>query len=422
MSVWNINGLKNNCNNPKKLDNVASAIELFNSKLVLFTETHLEYNNNNLSKHPIPRLRSVYPHFCNNSISSNKGGVSVLSRIPLTIHCIHSSGNLIHFSIQDDNMNHIPFILCYASPSQRRFYWNLIVERFNIIPDTIVAGHLNTDILNDNYFKNSLLKPLCLTPDQAPTNAQMSFFPRGLGTPRRLDWLLLPCSFYSYYDTSSTLLPQTTVPISDHLLLVITLSLKSLPDKRSNKFKISGNLFQKEEVKKALRRSSKRLSSESNDSFHIVESYLSQPHEYLSILTKIQARQNNDIIEAKRLSQTGSITPEIKKKVSEILRDRTISSRERFRNFVAKSCHSPSKAMTIMQKQKTVNKTITVESLPKHSELWKRIYTKKGDEPDTNSMRDKFFNHLSSTGSPLSDVAQHHLSGTISIDEVTSVM
>ena len=45
-------------------------------------------------------------------------------------------------------------------------------------------------------FKNSLLKPLCLTPDQAPTNAQISFFPRGLGTPRRLDWLLLPCSFF----------------------------------------------------------------------------------------------------------------------------------------------------------------------------------------------------------------------------------
>ena len=422
VSVWNTNGLKNNNHNPNKLENIASAIELFNSQLVLLTETHLEFKNNNLSKHPISRLRSVYPYFCNNSIASNKGGVSVISKIPLTIHCIHSSGNLIHFSISDVNDNHLPFILCYASPTQRRYYWNIIIERFNIIPDSIIAGDLNTDIVNDNYFKNSLLKPLCLSPDQEPSNAIISFIPRGNGSPRRLDWLLLPCSFYSHYDTSSTLLPQTTIPISDHLLLEITLSPRSRSENNS-KFKISANLFEKEEVKKALRRSSKRLSSESQDSFYVVESYLSQAHEYLSILTKIQSRQNNkDINEAKRLSETDSITPDIKKRITEILRNRTISSRDRFRHFIANSRHSPSKAMTIMQKQKSVSKTITVESLPKHSEFWSKLYAKKSGESDTISSSDHFFKYISSSGSPLSYTAQQHLKHEINVDELSSTI
>ena len=73
------------------------------------------------------------------------------------------------------------------------------------------------------------------------------------------------------------------------------------------------------------------------------------------------------------------ITPELKQRLSEILHDRTVSSRERFRSFIARSRHSPSKAMTIMQKQKSVSKTITVESLPTHADFWSNLYKLRND-------------------------------------------
>ena len=203
-----------------------------------------------LITHPIKRLRKLYP----NSPASNSGGVTVLSKHPLTIHYNHDSGNLIHFSIGDDKENYIPVILCYASPGRRRDYWSLCAERFNEIPDSIIAGDFNSNIKDDHFFINSFVKPLCLLPDEDPETSTPSFYPRGLGCIKRLDWVFLPCIIASSFDTSTNILPQTSPPISDHCLVTVTLLKHKITKGNSKKqFSISQNLFEKEDVREALK-------------------------------------------------------------------------------------------------------------------------------------------------------------------------
>ena len=183
IAIWNVCGMKNTATYPSKLNRICSSIELFTPSLVMFSETHLDPNH--LKDHPLPRLKSVYPFFKSSSSSSSSGGVSIISKNPIIIHYIHKSGNLIHVSVLDDHQNSIPFILCYASPNERRYYYRLILKRSNVIPDSIICGDLNTDIHNDSYFKHLLLDPLCLTPNDDPSKCTPSFFPRGKGTPKR---------------------------------------------------------------------------------------------------------------------------------------------------------------------------------------------------------------------------------------------
>ena len=105
------------------------------------------------------------------------------------------------------------------------------------------------------------------------------------------------------------------------------------------------NLFQKDEIKKALRRASKRLSSDHNDSFYVVDRYLSHSHRFLSILSRQQSIENTQLIkEAKSLSKSGSHSKEVKDRLKEIIHERTLSSRDTFRKFIALSRHSSSRA------------------------------------------------------------------------------
>ena len=197
----------------------------------MFNETHLDPDpkvmKHNLKNHPLLRLKNLYEHFCNASPSSASGGVSIISRIPLNIHYIHESGNLIHYSINDVDINSISFVLCYANPKEPHYYYNQILERCEIIPDSIVCGDLNTDITNDHFFKQILLKPLLLTLDTDPSVAKPTYYPRGNGTPKHLDWFLLPPSFSSSDFTIKTdLVPQISpTPISDHLFKIIQISV-----------------------------------------------------------------------------------------------------------------------------------------------------------------------------------------------------
>ena len=156
------------------------------------------------------------------SPSSASGGVSVISKIPIKIHYMHDSGNLIHFSVSDGDDNSIPFILCYANPKEPYYYYNLILERAEIIPDSIICGDMNTDLIKDHYFNQLLLKPLLLTPDTDPDTAKPTYFPRGNGSPKHLDWFLLPPSLSLNFKFKTTLVPQISlVPISDHLFKIV---------------------------------------------------------------------------------------------------------------------------------------------------------------------------------------------------------
>ena len=470
VSIWNVNGLKNNPNNPSKLDKIASTIEIHNSNpdLVLFSETHLDPKY--LKSHPIPRLKSRYKYFHSSSSSSAKGGVSILSKFPLTIHYVHKSGNLIHFSIEDESNNPIPFIHCYASPSNpfkktlvntnssnhkstnknnfnvksnqsnddikvvkrtrnRRYYYRLILKRFNVIPDSIITGDLNTDIHNDNYFNELLMKPLCLSPDTDPSDCKPTFFPRGNGNPKHLDWMLLPASLSSL--TSSTVLTrQTSPPISDHLLKTVTLKSISRSsnnsDRKSRKkfFPISSNLFEFQEVKEALCRASERLSSSNHDSMHVVEEYLTQSHQFMSILTKKQAIENKEVIrEAKKLNESNESSQHLYQRMNEILYERTVSSRDRFRHFIANSRHTPGKAMSIMQKEKVTNKSITPDDFKKHIPYWKRLY--KNEKPTSNvdsKATDTFTKYFNSHGKKLSSDAIQSVEKDVTVEEVSAAI
>ena len=189
ISLWNTCGLKSTPSNPNKLDNICSNVEIYNPHIVMFTETHLDPNPNakkhNLKNHPLPRLKSYYEHYCNVSPSSASGGVSVISKIPIKIHYMRDSGNLIHFSVSDGDDNSIPFILCYANPKEPYYYYNLILERAEIIPDSLICGDMNTDLIKDHYFNQLLLvKPLLLTPDTDPDTAKPTYFPRATEASR----------------------------------------------------------------------------------------------------------------------------------------------------------------------------------------------------------------------------------------------
>ena len=138
---------------------------------------------------------------------------------------------------------------CYVSP-------------FNVIPESI-TGDLNTDIQNDSYFKSLIFNPLCLNANQNITKSKPTFYPRGKGNPKALDWVLLPPSFLEF-NIDCSLLPQTTPPISDHLLTTITLK-NSLNQSNSNfpklKIPISNLLFRKSDVKMGSTFVSKRLTN-----------------------------------------------------------------------------------------------------------------------------------------------------------------
>ena len=221
-----------------------------NPDLILFTETHLLSDPKN-PKHPLPAIKKLYKHFALGCCASNSGGIAILSKNPIIVHYTHKSGNLIHFSVVDDMNNSIPFIHCYASPSRRQYYYRLILKRSNIIPESIITGDLNTAIINDSYFKSLIFNPLCLTPNQDLTTSKPTFFPRGKGSPKSLDCILLPPSFLDF-NVSTSLLPQTSPPISDHLLVTVTLKHNNVDDQNSNfqkrKSPISTSLFRKKEI------------------------------------------------------------------------------------------------------------------------------------------------------------------------------
>ena len=356
VSLWNTCGSKNTDLKRNKLDDICSTIEVYNPHIVMFNETHLDPNPNaqkhNLKNHPLPRLKSTYEHYCNVSPSSASGGVSVISKIPIKIHCKHDSGNLIHFSVSDDDNNSIPFILCYANPKEPYYYYNLILERSDVIPDSIICGDMNTDLIKDHYFK-----PLLLTPDTEPTTAKPTYFPRGNGNPKHLDWFLFTPSFSLDFKFSTKLIPQISpVPISDHLFKVVKISPKdSDPKDKKNKVKwISNNLFKDELVKKYLSRASKRVTNDISNPFDVVYKYLRESFKLLSHLSKQQAIENKKTIqEAKKINRNETLSEDLSLRMNMILQERTQSSRDRFTNFVARSRNSPSKAMTLMQKQKS---------------------------------------------------------------------
>ena len=160
----------------------------------------------------MPSLRKSYPYFSLNCCTSNSGGVAVLSKFPLNVLYKHKSGNLIHFSITDDNLNTLSFIHCYCAPKRRNYYYRLILKRFNVVPESIITGDFNTNILNDkhsSYFKSMILTPLCMTPCQTPSKAKPTFYPRGRGKPKPLDWILLPPSISSLTSSVLKILPQS---------------------------------------------------------------------------------------------------------------------------------------------------------------------------------------------------------------------
>ena len=151
---------------------------------------------------------------------------------------------------------------------------------------------------------------------------------------------------------------------------------------------------------------------------------MSQAHEFLGILTERQAKEKTRaIIEAKLFCKHSSDPPaDLKDAISELLYERTVSSREKYLSFTAKSRHSPSKAMTVMQQEKTQSKTIKKEHLDQNVEYWSRLYDKRIDDNNTKSARKYFFKHLNQSGKKLSSFAINHLEKEVSVEEVTSVI
>ena len=432
VSLWNTCGLKSTPSNPNKLDNICSNVEIYNPHIVMFTETHLDPNPNakkhNLKNHPLPRLKSYYEHYCNVSPSSASGGVSVISKIPIKIHYMHDSGNLIHFSVSDGDDNSIPFILCYANPKEPYYYYNLILERAEIIPDSIICGDMNTDLIKDHYFNQLLLKPLLLTPDTDPDTAKPTYFPRGNGSPKHLDWFLLPPSLSLNFKFKTTLVPQISlVPISDHLFKIVEISPNE-PDPKGNKNMvkwISNNLFKDELVKKYLSRASKRLAKDCSNPFDVVYKYLHESFKLLTHLSKEQAIQNKrTILEAKKINKNEVLPEELSLRMNEILQERTQSTRDRFKVFVARSRNSPSIAMTLMQKQKSLSKTIAAEDANNHVEYWKNLYQNKDtDEKEQFDAANQFFNRFEvHRKGILSPEASKSIEKEFTADEISSII
>ena len=127
-----------------------------------------------------------------------------------------------------------------------------------------------------------------------------------------------------------------------------------------------------------LKRASKRLSSSISNSFDIVYKYLDETSKLLTHLSIQQAIENKKFIkEAKEINKYDTLTPEMSNRMKDILQDRTHSSREKFRKYVANSRNSPSKAMTMMQKHKSIHKTVASEDTLNAIEYWSDLYKNK---------------------------------------------
>lgn len=432
ISLWNVNGLKNTKLSKKfskkitlkdqfKLDKIKSSIELFNPNLLLFTETHLDPTFEHL--HPVKSIAKKYPFFSLGCSSSCAGGVAILSKTPITVHYKHKSGNLVHFSLKDDDGNSISFIHCYASPKKRRYYFRLILKRSNVIPGSIITGDLNTDIESDSYFKTLLFNPLCLIPSQDITSSKPTFIPRNKTSPKALDWLLFPSIFCDFNITCS-ILPQTSPPISDHLLTTVTLSRQmNLSESETfinRKTYISSNLFKSEQVRDALRLASKRFSDvKEMNSIDIVESYRYNAFCFLSDLTRDQAVQNTRLIrQAKNLCNQ----PHSKDtcfKLNEIISERIQSSRDRFLKYISESRHSPSKAMTLLSKESSVSSRPKADDAKTHFEFWKDHFNKN------IKIDDKYLNYFLDyvdDRSKLTDDNHKDLEKPITVDEVVNAI
>ena len=446
ISLWNTCGLKSvhktnsntkmmskfvnhTFNDETKIDKIVTCISFDNPDLILFTETHLLSDPKN-PKHPLPAIKKLYKHFALGCCASNSGGIAILSKNPIIVHYTHKSGNLIHFSVVDDMNNSIPFIHCYASPSRRQYYYRLILKRSNIIPESIITGDLNTDVINDSYFKSLIFNPLCLTPNQDLATSKPTFFPRGKGNPKSLDWILLPPSFLDF-NVSTSLLPQTSPPISDHLLVTVTLKHNNVDDQNSNfqkrKCPISTSLFRKKEIQEVIKLASERFVEDyNNEPVKAVDSFRYHVFCLLRDLTMNQAKENKALVnEVKQLSSSNSpISKEISERLNEIIVERIQSTKDRFYKFIAQSRHSPSKAMTLMSSEASTSKRPRIEDADAHLKFWTDHFTHTDSYNHTpcelSRVTDYFFSFINDK--VLSSEASSRLSREITTEEVELVI
>ena len=305
------------------------------------------------------------------------------------------------------------------------------IKRFNVIPESIITGDLNTDIQNDSYFKSLIFNPLCLNANQNITKAKPTFYPRGKGNPKALDWVLLPPSFLEF-NIDCSLLPQTTPPISDHLLTTITLK-NSLNRSNSNfpkrKIPISNLLFRKSDVQDGINLCSKRFSEQfKNEPIKAIDSFRYHTFCLLRDLSIDQAKQNKKLInEIKDLSyKNQSPSKEASERLNEIITERILSSRERFYKFIAQSRHSPSKAMTLMSSESSISKRPRVEDADIHLKFWidhfKNVDTYDHTPKEQKQNIEFFLNYVKSDGNILSNKASTSLSNPITVNEVEFVI
>lgn len=148
---------------------------------------------------------------------------------------------------------------------------------------------------------NQVLEPLCLIPNQDLSSSKPTFIPRNKTAPKALDWVLLP-SIFSDFNISTSLLPQTFPPTSDHLLTVVKIRRDKLSDKDKNFFigrkpYIASNLFRDPEILAGLKLASKRIAKiNGNDSVQVVQQYQQHSTYFLNDLTRVQAERNKSII------------------------------------------------------------------------------------------------------------------------------
>ena len=157
----------------------------------------------------------------------------------------------------------------------------------------------------------------------------------------------------------------------------------------------------------------------------MVYKYLRESVKLLTHLSKQQALANKaTILEAKNINKNDVLSSELSLRMNEILHERTMSSRDRFTNYVARSRNSPSKSMTSMQKQKSFHKTIDAEDEDKHVEYWSNLYKSKDKEEKkqfdaANEFFMRFNAHRKGT---LSSEASIHIEKEFTEDEITSVI
>ena len=112
--------------------------------------------------------------------------------------------------------------------------------------------------------------------------------------------------------------------------------------------------------------------------------------------------------------------------MNELIYQRTISSRDRFHKFLAHSRNSPSKAMTMMQKEKINQKKATFEDLTEHHRFWSETsykpYTDPKDYIPGVNPKKYFIDQLNSSGKFLTDTAISDIDKTITVDELTTAI